>query len=52
MQAKLLEQSVLTVHSGRQFGGMPKKFCWQEQTGLSLRTRHSEFGPQGDGKHG
>jgi hypothetical protein len=42
----------LLVHSGLQFGGEPKNSGRQEQDGKSSVTRHSEFGPQGDGKQG
>lgn len=34
IQAKLLEHSELIVHSGRQFGGLPKKLERQEQDGV------------------
>lgn len=52
IQAWLREQSEFTVHSGRQFGGLPIKFGKQEQEDMPLLSRHSAFGPQGDGMHG
>lgn len=48
-QAIALGQSVFTVHSGRQFGGLPINSAEHEQDGISLTTRHSAFGPQGLG---
>lgn len=39
-QAKLLVQSSLVMHSGRQFGGDPINSWRQEQDGESLITRH------------
>lgn len=52
MQAKLLEQSELTVHSGRQFGGLPINVDKQEHDGTFPTLLHSALGPQGDGTHG
>lgn len=52
MQALVGSQSVLTMHSGRQFGGLPIKFCRHEQAGWSPTGRQSEFGPHGEGMHG
>lgn len=52
MQAKLLAHSSFIVHSGLQLGGLPSKLAWQEQDGIPLRLRQTEFGPQGDGMHG
>lgn len=50
--AKLAGHSAFKIHSGRQFGGLPTKSGRQEQTGVSLKTLHCEFGPQGDGIQG
>lgn len=52
MQAKLLEQSSFTTHSGRQFGDVPIKSGKHEHEGNSPFTWHTAFGPQGDGMHG
>lgn len=49
MQARLAEHSGLIVHSGRQFGGVPKYDGKHEHAGLSLIILHSEFGPHGVG---
>lgn len=49
MQAKWLAHSVLLTHSGLQFGGEPTKPWRQEHDGESPVTRHSAFGPHGDG---
>lgn len=51
-QALSNAHSELTIHSGLQCGGafmLPSK---QEQTGLSFCTRHTLYGPHGDGTHG
>lgn len=40
------------MHSGRQFGGIPKKSGKQEHEGLAPESLHCELGPQGDGMHG
>jgi hypothetical protein len=52
MHAFVGSQSVLTTHSGRQFGGDPIKFCRHEQAGWCPIARQSELGPQGEGTHG
>lgn len=52
MQAFVGSHSVLTMHSGRQFGGDPMKFCKHVQAGRSPTGRQSELGPQGEGTHG
>lgn len=52
IQAKLLEHSELTTHSGRQLGGAPMYWRKQEHEGLPPMSRHSLLGPQGDGMHG
>lgn len=52
MQARLLAQSSLIVHSGLQFGGLPSKFGKQEHDGLLRRFWHCELGPHGEGTHG
>lgn len=46
------EHSELTKHSGRQFGGAPKKSGWQEHTARPLLMRQILFGPHGEGSHG
>ena len=40
------------MHSGRQSGGTPKWFGWQEQTGALPTGRQILFGPHGDGLQG
>ena len=53
MQARWDGHSLLTRHSGRQFGGGPRRSGKQVQ--LAVRsgvTVHLEFGPQGEGLHG
>lgn len=52
MQANWLGHSELLTHSGLQFGGEPMKPKRQEHDGESPDTRHSAFGPHGDGWHG
>lgn len=52
MQAKWFAQSLLLLHSGRQFGGEPINCDKQEQEGDSPLTWHSALAPQGDGWHG
>lgn len=52
MHAKLKAHSALTVHSGRQFGGLPKKEGKQVQTLVLSTTRHKLLSPQGDGSQG
>lgn len=52
MHALSFEQSVFIVHSGRQFGGLPKYCGKQEQEGKSLIFWHCEYGPQGEGAQG
>lgn len=52
MQALLLEHSELIVHSGLQFGGLPKKLGRHEQDGELLISLHWLFGPQGEGTQG
>lgn len=52
MHAWLKAHSELTVHSGRQFGGLPRKVGKQVQTLVLSTTRHLLFGPQGDGSQG
>lgn len=52
MHARLLGHSGLTVHSGRQFGGLPMYLGKQEHEGLPPISLHSLFGPQGDGTQG
>lgn len=49
MHARLKAHSALTVHSGRQFGGLLKKVGKQVQTLVPPTTRHKLLGPQGDG---
>lgn len=52
MHARSLWQSACIVHSGRQLGGLPINEGKHEQDGEFPISRHSEFGPQGDGTHG
>lgn len=52
IHARWLEQSLLLLHSGLQFGGIPMNSLRQEQEGLLFSTRHWAFGPQGDGWQG
>lgn len=49
MHAKLLGHSLWFTHSGLQFGGVPWYPLRQEQDGTSPISRHTAFGPQGDG---
>jgi hypothetical protein len=51
-QAKLVGQSALIAHSGRQFGGAPIMPDTHEQTGCPSRTWHSAFAPHGEGMQG
>lgn len=45
--------SLFDIHSGRQYGGFPIKPVKHEQDGIvSSTTRHSEFGPHGEGVQG
>lgn len=52
MQANWVMHSLLLIHSGLQFGGMPENSGRQEHDGELLSTWHWELGPQGDGWHG
>lgn len=52
MHAKFCGHSELTIHSGRQTGGLPIKFGLQEQTAKPFNSLQFEFGPHGDGEHG
>ena len=52
MQAREVEHSELTTHSGRQAGGDPTYSGLQEHTPWPFTTRHWLFGPQGDGLQG
>lgn len=45
-------QSELTVHSGRQVGGLPIKPTMQEQTAWLFTSLHWLLGPQGEGWQG
>lgn len=49
MQAWLLRQSSLLIHSGLQFGGDPINSGIQLQEGECPITWHSALGPHGDG---
>lgn len=51
-QARVKGHSALTIHSGRQAGGLPINPGWQEQTATPLLTLHKLLGPQGDGLQG
>lgn len=50
-QAMFNLQSVLTAHSGRQFGGFPIKPRIQTQTACPLTSLHWLLGPHGEGWH-
>lgn len=52
MQALLVGQSELIVHSGLQFGGDPKYPETHEHEGTSLKAWHIAFKPQGEGTQG
>lgn len=52
MHARILAQSECIEHSGRQFGGLPTKVGRHEHDGVFPISRHSEFGPHGDGIQG
>lgn len=53
MQDLSRAQSLLTTHSGRQpLYGSPKYSGRQVQEPAPLRSRHSAFGPQGEGEQG
>lgn len=52
MQAKFRAQSEFTLHSGRQYGGIPLNSGKHEHDGLPLSGRHLELGPQGLGTQG
>lgn len=40
------------MHSGRQFGGLPRKVSRQAHEGEFSTSLHIELGPQGEGWHG
>lgn len=50
-QALFRLQSELTVHSGRQLGGLPIKPCTQTHTACPFNSLHWLYGPHGDGIH-
>ena len=52
LQALFNKQSELKRHSGRQFGGWPKKPVMQEHTAWLLKLRQLLFDPHGDGLQG
>lgn len=52
IQARFVAQSVLLVHSGRQFGGDPINSARHLQSALSPFSVHCELGPHGDGWQG
>lgn len=52
MQARSLEQSEWTAHSGLQLGGLPMKVERHEHDGVPPMSRHSALGPHGDGTQG
>lgn len=52
MQASCFGHSTFSIHSGRQFGGAPTYVARQEHDGVPPMSRHSEYGPHGDGMHG
>ena len=51
LQASFCGQSVLTMHSGLQVGGLPKNPLMHEQTAWPFTILHSLLGPQGVGLH-
>lgn len=52
MQASFSAQSVFTIHSGRQAGGLPINPGIHVHIAWLLKLWHRLFGPQGDGLHG
>lgn len=52
IQALSVAHSLLMVHSGRQFGGVPFMSGWQLQTACKFISRHKLFGPHGEGVQG
>jgi hypothetical protein len=52
MQAVVKLHSELMIHSGRQFGGLPEKLGWQEQTQAPFISLFWLLGPQGSGSQG
>ena len=52
IQANRLGHSMLLIHSGLQFGGLPVYSGKQEHNGDSLTILHWAFEPQGDGWQG
>ena len=52
IQARAGAHSLLITHSGLHAGGAPKYPGKQVHTGRDSTTRHSAFGPQGDGWQG
>ena len=53
LQANSVGQSLLNIHSGWQFGGLPIMFGWQEQSQRSpCLLGGLEYGPQGLGLQG
>jgi len=52
MQAVVKLHSELMIHSGRQFGGLPEKLGWQDQTQAPFISLFWLLGPQGSGSQG
>lgn len=52
MHARLCSQSELTIHSGRQLGGLPKNPGRHEHEACSPKLLHTLLGPHGEGSHG
>lgn len=52
MHALSLLQSVLRMHSGLQFGGLPKNPAAHVQECIPPISRQSALSPHGDGTHG
>ena len=52
MQAVVKLHSELMIHSGLQFGGLPEKLGWQEQTQAPFISLFWLLGPQGSGSQG
>lgn len=52
IQAKFRAHSEFTLHSGRQYGGIPLYSGKHEHDGWPLSGTHRELGPQGLGTQG
>jgi len=52
MHAKLLSQSLLMTHCGRQLGAVPIMLSRQPHWALLPTAWHTELGPHGEGLQG